>query len=159
MIRIEIVATGPELIKYGVRSFESVLEEMIDSAQREILAVSYVISTGAFPIIKRMVRAAERGVRVSVVINSLQDTSEEIRNYITNNQKRLQQLFRVTSFRDIKGYNIHAKVVVVDRRKVVVGSANLSWRGIAENYEIGIVIEGEPAWKIAGLIEELIEVK
>jgi phosphatidylserine/phosphatidylglycerophosphate/cardiolipin synthase-like enzyme len=48
---------------------------------------------------------------------------------------------------------LHAKVLVVDRKKAIVGSANFSWGGMYSNYEVGLLIEGEPAWKLAEIID------
>ncbi len=153
---IEIIATGPEFIKHGIRGFESAAESLIAGAQKEILIVSYLITKGALPLFEKIVNMAERGICTTVVINSLIEADEIIRDYLLEVQKKSYPLFRVFSFRDINGCNMHAKVMVVDRQKAIVGSANLSWGGIAGNYEIGVLLVGEIVWKIANLIDELI---
>ncbi len=45
------------------------------------------------------------------------------------------------------------KVLVTDRRKAVIGSANMTWKGMVENNELGLLIEGETPEKLALLIE------
>ena len=52
------------------------------------------------------------------------------------------------------GY-LHAKVMVADREKMIIGSANLSAGGQKNNYEMGVLIEGEEAWKVADVIEQI----
>jgi cardiolipin synthase len=52
---------------------------------------------------------------------------------------------------------LHAKVIVVDRNKAVIGSANFSWNGMYGNYEIGLLLKGQHAWKLAKVIDVLSE--
>ena len=54
------------------------------------------------------------------------------------------------------GRQLHAKVIVVDRKGAVIGSANFSWGGMVANYEVGVLIDGYEAWKMAKLIDELL---
>lgn len=61
----------------------------------------------------------------------------------------------VVDFTYTTGNQIHAKVVVVDRRKAVVGSANFSWRGMYGNYEIGVLIRNKPAWTLGKIVDRL----
>jgi len=51
--------------------------------------------------------------------------------------------------------DLHAKVIVVDRKKALVGSANLSLRGLMNNHELGVVVEGPVAAEIARAIDML----
>lgn len=50
---------------------------------------------------------------------------------------------------------LHAKVVVVDRKKAILGSANFSWGGMAAHYEIGIFLEGDEAWTLSKLVDNV----
>jgi phosphatidylserine/phosphatidylglycerophosphate/cardiolipin synthase-like enzyme len=51
---------------------------------------------------------------------------------------------------------MHAKVVVIDRRKAFVTSANLTPRAQNENIELGVLINHAPtAARIAGYFEAL----
>ncbi len=51
---------------------------------------------------------------------------------------------------------VHAKVIVVDERKVLIGSANPTFSGFFTNYELGLVIESvEIAQKITLLLRRL----
>jgi len=50
---------------------------------------------------------------------------------------------------------LHAKVVVVDRKKAVLGSANFSWGGMASHYEIGVFLEGDEAWTLGKLVDDV----
>ena len=50
---------------------------------------------------------------------------------------------------------LHAKVVVIDREKAVLGSANFSWGGMSGNYEIGVLLEGREAWTLSKLVDDV----
>ena len=53
--------------------------------------------------------------------------------------------------------DLHAKLIVVDREKALIGSSNLSWNGEVANYELAILIEdNNEANKIASTADRLI---
>ena len=54
-----------------------------------------------------------------------------------------------------KGALLHAKIVVVDRKFALIGSANLSHHGLFSNYEIMIKVTGNAAADIANLLDRL----
>ena len=155
---IRIVATGPRFIGSGIRSFESVIEELINSADDEIHVAVYLIAPSASHIIRLIESKAECGVRVNILVNSLDELDVRIKNSLIKLRENFPKSVRVVSFGDLKKPgegDFHAKILIVDRKKALIGSANLSWGGTVANYEIGILIEGEIAWQMAGLIDEL----
>ena len=56
---------------------------------------------------------------------------------------------------------LHAKVIVVDEyrdtAKAIVGSANFSWGGLANHYEVGVYVEGDEARTLGQMILEIAE--
>jgi len=50
---------------------------------------------------------------------------------------------------------LHAKLIVVDRSIALVGSSNLSWKGLILNHELAVLIEGPTAAKVGNLIDVL----
>jgi putative cardiolipin synthase len=54
--------------------------------------------------------------------------------------------------------SLHAKVMVIDRQRVLIGSANLDARSLKHNTEMGMVIDCAPlAEELATLIERAIQ--
>ena len=155
MVIIDIIATGQELNKEGVRAIEPVLEELINSANDEIQILTYTISPSALYILKMLERKAEKGITVTLVVNRLETFGENIKQWIKTNCNTYPHV-RVVNFSKEDNRELHAKVIVVDRKKAIVGSANLSWGGMAGNYEIGVLIHGEIAWKLAKIIDQLV---
>ncbi len=150
----EILATGPEFVREGVRGIEPVLEELIQEASDEIQIVAYVITERASHILSLLDNACSRGVKVTLIINKFHSQA----NTIKTNLKHLVSKYRNIQVIDFYKYNqkqVHAKALVVDRRKGIIGSANLSWNGMYGNYEIGVFISKDQAWMVARIIDIL----
>lgn len=151
---MEILATGQELISKGVRGFEPVMEETVKSAQKEIQVVAYLITKQGLKLLDLLESAAERGIKVTVIVNRLNGQDVLVTERLARASSRYGY-FKVLNFTDKKGRQLHAKIVIVDRRKALVGSANFSWGGMFSNYEIGLFIQGRPAWKLATVVDNL----
>lgn len=153
-MKIEVLVTGPEIIGRGIRGIEPVIEEIINGASSEIHVATYLLTSSAIKIIELLRRAAERGVRINIIVNDLKSQDPRIVSELKSMSDQFPHV-KVIDFRDPHGAQLHAKVIVVDRKKAVVGSANLSWCGMYSNYEVGLLIEGEPAWQLAAIIDSL----
>jgi phosphatidylserine/phosphatidylglycerophosphate/cardiolipin synthase-like enzyme len=154
MTEVEILATGQELISKGVRGFEPVMEETVRSAAKEIQVLAYLMTRNASNFVDLLESAADRGIKVTLVVNRLQEQDSLIRERLARISARHPH-FRVMNFSDRKGRQLHAKIIVVDRKKALVGSANFSWGGMFSNYEIGLLIQGRPAWKLASVVDRM----
>jgi phosphatidylserine/phosphatidylglycerophosphate/cardiolipin synthase-like enzyme len=155
--KVTLLVTGLELFDPSIRSINSAVQELICEAKNEIVIVAYLLTSGASSIIDRLRETAEKGVKITLLI----DTLESHEKTIIEKLKLLAGYpnVQILSFSDPQGAHLHAKVIVVDRRKAVIGSANLSWGGMVANYEVGVLIEGETAWKLAKTIDKLVTLK
>jgi cardiolipin synthase len=156
MNRIEILATGPELIRRGIRGIEPVLEEIINDAENEIQTMAYIFTPRAMHLLNLMERAAERGIKIDMIINHLESQDEAVRSKLGYLSSRFPHV-RIFNFIDQEGRQLHAKIVVVDRKRAVMGSANFSWGGMHANYEIGLLLQGEAVWGLASIIDFLVQ--
>ena len=120
-----------------------------------------------------LVAAAQRGVRVRIVTNSLASTDVGAvhAGYKKSRRKLLEggvELFELKptvdantgaakklSFSGSSAASLHAKTFMIDRQRVFIGSMNLDPRSVQINTEIGILIEnpqltrapGNPDWR------------
>ena len=156
MDKIEIIATGPEFIIQGARSFESAMENLIMEARKEIHIVAYMMTTSALPLIKKLKQVMDKGVTVTLLLNN-DDNDVNIKNFLLEMKENYTPLFKMVNFYKRTQKNIHAKIIISDRKKAIIGSANFSWGGFTGNYEMGVLVTGETAWKIAKMIDSLIE--
>ncbi len=152
---VEILATGQELIEGGTRAFEPVIEETIKGAKKEVQVLAYVFTPHAGRILDLLENVSERGIAVTLVLNSIGSQDKSVRLQLGRIAKF--QHVRIYDFAGKEGKQLHAKVIVADRNRALVGSANLSWGGMFGNYEVGVFLEGHAAWKLAGLIDTLVD--
>lgn len=155
--RIDLSWTGPVQFSVEGRTTISVLEEMIQNANTSIIITGYNITQEASNIIRLLEKAMDKNVEVVFVIHS----DDENKNFKTlsnlwNYEKKPKVYSRKPGPSDVY-FKIHAKMVVVDRFDLLVTSANLTWHGMANNFEIGLRVRGKTAEKAEELIRNLID--
>jgi len=128
----------------------------IDKAQQEIWLISaYLIPTPELE--EALQRAEDRGVQVRILTNSISSN-----NHLTAHSAYRKHLRRLVEMgidvhevradakdRDVyiespvedKSLCLHAKILIFDRSRVFVGSANLDPRSLRINTEMGLLIE------------------
>lgn len=132
--------------------------QLIDSAKNEILIISaYLIPTKEFE--GAIERAKKRGVKVSILTNSIRSTNHitahsAYRNHVLKLLKRGADLHEVrvdASSRNTymqapvenKNLALHAKAMIVDKEKVFIGSANFDPRSLRLNSETGLIVHSK----------------
>lgn len=153
---IETVVSGPRSSSLHPRSTEQVLLELIAEAQSEVLLITYALQ-GYDDLRKAIGRAIERGVAVTVLAEDADDApqfaGDPARALFGLAVRRLRW---PRSVRPARGAAMHAKVVVIDRRTILITSANLTQRASADNMEIGLVLRGgEMGRRVAGHVDDL----
>lgn len=145
------VATGEKWIEYGVRSFQSIIHELISKASNELVMTVYVLTS--MDIVDDLRNALERGVRVEIYLYSgeMQNENDAVRSILQfEDEYNYLRLYR------IKDDMLHAKVLVVDGSKVLSGSANFTFSGMTKNYELGFLVNDFTiAMQILTLIKRL----
>lgn len=95
-----------------------------------------------------------RGIKFTAIINRFEQQPISIQRYFLN-------LIATYSYCQIYSFSdpveeLHAKFVIVDRRIALVGSANVSMRGMKKNYELGMIFEGSEVSIVACRFEDLL---
>lgn len=139
----------------GIGSVDTALEALLDDAHDEVLVVIYAIGYGGVAFLNRLMATASRGVRIVVIVNRFSEQPDEVKG-------TLHRLARDYVWCDVLDFapadpeeELHAKAVVADRSRAIVGSANLSRRGLLTNYELAVVLEDEAARDVARAIDAL----
>ncbi len=146
----------------------------VEGAQRELIIVSPYLVPGEaeMALIKRL---RESGVHVRILTNSLASTDMPIAHagYIRYRVPLLDAGCELYEVRPVPGepethglvrsggsgqFGLHAKVFVIDRQRVFVGSMNFDQRSLAINTEIGLIIDShEIADEIARRFEAIVQ--
>ena len=125
----------------------SKMREMLGKANNEILITSPHIYYTDW-LTAELKPAIDRGVRVRIitwpsyerkVFKNVEEVYEDKKQYFT--LKRFLEMFPPGTVR--LNDNIHAKLVAVDGREVLITTANITQTGLWENYEIGFWAENE----------------
>lgn len=144
---IQIVATGPKWIGKGIRTTYSVIKDIIKSTKCSLLiTVSYLSNDD---ILKDIEDSLKRGINIVMYINDPENNAYHLNGYLNILEKKYANLIIYRIYDDF----FHAKIIVSDRKKVLIGSANLTKNGMGSNYELGVVINNS---EIAFEIEDIV---
>lgn len=153
--KVTIVVTGLAWMGRGIRSIDSTIEEMLSNATDEIQIAAYVVTSGAEDFVRLLSKCLTRGVRVTLVVNRFGQQPKKMQNMIMD---LLHQFPHISLFEfspNATNEDLHAKIIVVDRTKALIGSSNLSWRGLILNHEIAVMVDGPSAARIGSLVDLL----
>lgn len=147
----------------------------VEGARNEVIIVSPYLVPGPSEI-ALLRRLHERGVRVRILTNSLASTDMPVAHvgYMRNRVPLLEAGFELYEVRPLLGepetehgliksgssehFGLHAKVFVVDRQRVFVGSMNFDRRSLSVNTEIGVIIDSpQIAQTIAARFEAIVQ--
>ncbi|MCZ7570687.1 MAG: phospholipase D family protein [Ardenticatenaceae bacterium] len=153
-IRVSVAVTGIAWMGSGTGSIESALERLFREAEQEIGLTAYTVSSGADLLFDWLEAALARGVQVRLVVNRLDSQPADVATRL----KRLATTyshFHLYDFRCESEADLHAKAIIADRRLALVGSSNLSRRGLLANHELAVLIEGPAAADVARAMDRL----
>ena len=141
------------------RDYYGHVKEAIDGADDSIYMVMYLVSLDAhnknssvFKLIDSLVKAKERGILVKVILD--------------RDWKRLQKNKRAYDYLRQNGINVlydevskvmHSKALVIDKRKVIVGSTNWTEAALTESNELSLYLENKAIAK--EIIKRIDEIK
>lgn len=150
---IRILADPPEKVRGREPSvIAPVVHELLTSAKREALLISPYFVPGEAGT-EELIALRRRGVRVSVITNSLAATDVVAVHggYARYRERLLAAGVEIHELKAIgepsagvfgsRGASLHTKAVLVDDGPVLVGSFNLDPRSIALNTEMGVLVQ------------------
>ena len=141
----ELVWTGPTTPFVSARRTEQALLQVINSAEQTLFITSFVaydVST----IVKALNAAYERGVSITMLLESSQDHGGSINIDVIGKMRGLVPGAQLYAWRDKTGDfadgRVHAKVAVADKNSCFITSANLTGYAMEKNMEAGVLISG-----------------
>lgn len=155
----EVIVTGDLWGGYqGRRSIGAVLLELIEATKHELIVVAYRLSSAAPELFESMERALARGCAVTIVLDYSELPHESVCHKFEN-LRRSYPGFHVFKFIDSgeRTRQLHAKMLISDRKRAVVGSANFSRNGLIDNHEIALLVFDRAAEELAAAADRLID--
>lgn len=124
------------------------IRDLLGSASNEILIANYQFRTSepnknsfVNTLVGVMRERSERGVSVKILLNKIFP-----RSYLNTEQFKTCNRLKLCGL-DVRLYNekriLHSKLIIVDRRKVYLGSHNFTNTSMAVNSETGIILNSE----------------
>lgn len=155
MSSYQLLVTGRHFTGHGFRAVEPAVEEILSLAQDEVIIVAYLITESAADLLSLIEQVVQRGVKVTFLLNKPWTFSQVVREKLRNLRMGFQHV-EIYAYDGGENGELHAKVIIADREKAVIGSANLSWGGMVANHEVGVLVEGESVWELAKVMDNLI---
>lgn len=144
----------------GARTTGPVLFEMMSGTRQELIMVAYRFTIAVPALRDAFEKVLARGCRVKLIIDSSGESNPNETRYFRGLTRSYSNI-EIWDFleKDTEGNpaQLHAKIVVSDRRLAVIGSANFSKNGLVENHELGIQIAGKPVTKLCDAIDQLLQ--
>jgi len=151
-MNVRIIVTGNSFLGGSFRSINAVIEELITGSLREVIILTYIITGSSRRLLRLLEDALDRGVTVKLVIDHIQEEDYVLENWIKEMQSKHNSFTLIVV--NEADMNLHAKVIISDRCKAIIGSANFTWPGLTKNYEIGVYLEGPEVWNLSTLIDK-----
>ena len=157
--KIELTWTGPHSSHVNLRRTDQALTELIHRAKKRLLIVSFAVYKAA-NILAALEKAAERGVEITIVIES-PEVSEGKIAYSTLRAlgvplREKSKVFiwpqaKRPTTPDGKTGSLHAKVGLADATHIYISSANLTDYAMTINMEMGLLLKNP---ELAASIEQ-----
>jgi len=138
-----------------VGSIQSVIEQLLGGAQEEVAIAAYSIRSSADLLMDWMEAALARGVKVVMVVNRIPEQASDVVARLEAIARKYEWLALYSFTGDGQG-QLHAKLIVVDRRTALIGSSNLSRHGLLDNHEMAVLTTGDPAETAARALDSLL---
>jgi phosphatidylserine/phosphatidylglycerophosphate/cardiolipin synthase-like enzyme len=150
---VKLVATAPISTPELATTRDTVLD-LVATAQRDLLVLGFGLTDDG--LYEALVGAAGRGVAIMIV-------GERSRDDLLAFARRWPATVPTALFLQMveppagESSIMHAKVVVADQLRVLIGSANFTSGGMNNNFELGLRVDGPVATSIVRLVSSLLE--
>lgn len=151
---IELVWTGPDIKGALSRDTAVVVRELFASATRSVLVAGYAFDHGEEILRPLHAVMRDRGVIAELFIDipravSAEAVEDHVMRYVDSFRKRNwpfgppepRMYYDPRTVWGDTFASIHAKCVVIDGRRSLIGSANFTDRGQGRNVEVGAVVD------------------
>ena len=135
------------------RTTRAAIEELIVEAAKSILVTAYTFDDPRISTL--LATRAEEGVRVEVYLDKDQFLNDKYSRVARQSvhDRLIDAGARVHLLDTQPDATFHVKALIADNRKAVIGSANITTRGLDRNTEIGLLLEGPTVAHLATAVK------
>jgi phosphatidylserine/phosphatidylglycerophosphate/cardiolipin synthase-like enzyme len=137
----------------AARGTAQVAADLIQHAEQRALVVGYSLTKAAAPFVALLAEAVRRGVACSIVADRMAEKLATLTAHWPPDVG-LPPLWTRPPDPGDEQSALHAKFIVVDSRRLLVTSANLTYHGFHGNMEMGVLMEGSVASEAEALVRE-----
>lgn len=135
--------------------------DVIESAHHSLWVVSpFLEARGIGRLLESFLNALGRGVHIRIIahgVGSVADRASAALEQLRREAALLHGKLSVNVVRADAGLLVHSKLIVADEVTAILGSANLTDRGLTANFEAGVVVSGSTAAEIVRMLERLMQ--
>jgi len=100
-----------------------------------------------------IINALKSGVSIDMFIYM---PSKAPKSWIISDLYKMSEIYHNLRLHAMEDGVLHAKVMVVDYKHTLIGSANLTFGGMVKNYELGVLIDSpEVASEVINIIKRV----
>jgi HKD family nuclease len=161
-----LLATVPQHLSQnmdGENQFEdlfSTIHKLItDSRQEIILASPFFEEEGVNMLATTLQYAIRRGVKVKIITRRTSENTTIIKKLISSIDGSSRENLFIYEYKeklDGESFTFHAKVLVADRSKAYLGSANFTQYGFERNIELGVLLKGKQVKPLYSLLNVML---
>jgi HKD family nuclease len=149
-------AAADDIVNISGRSYYPAVKKAIEEAKESIYLVMYNISlqpydksSQVYELVSELVKAKERGIEVRVILDQNIDFvgAKSVDDWVTEGKnawcfKVLKEAGIDAEYDDLTTYT-HAKAMIIDKKIVIIGSANWSQSAFNRNVETNVLVRSE----------------
>lgn len=152
---IEVAVTGRSWMGKGVGSIWTMIEKTISKANNEILVAAYSLSENSIELIDLLEKSLVTGIRVTLIVNRFNNQPNMVCEKLLEINKRFREFILKDFCPENASEDLHAKLIIIDHSVALIGSANLTLKGMVLNHELMVRITGTHAGEIGNLVDRL----
>lgn len=153
----EIAVTGDFWLGKGLRSIWSLVKDTFSKAESEIQIAAYAIGENSdeYEFFELLKGVLARGISVLLIVNRFGTQRESVRRALVELADKYRNLVLKDFSPQDRREDLHAKLLVIDHSTALIGSANLSFKGMVANHEVMVRLSGKTAHSLGELLDRL----
>ena len=165
MISTSLVWTSPIFFHKDADKTDQVITDLLLKAKTSITIVGYAMTSDKY--VKEIFKILQQNVNINKINTKFVWEQAEKQKIHGKKQPSVKEIIRKNwdekiTFPKIYTYNqdrssLHAKVLIIDSKEILITSANLTGRGMTRNLEMGLLHTGKSAKEAETLIQTLID--